>query len=108
VSVRKPYQPHRQRTFRLSTDPFSVEKVRDIVGLYLDPPDKALVLCVDEKSQVQALDRTQPMLPIGLGYVEGSLTTMSGTEPQPFLLPWTLPPVRFGPDVIADIAIRNT
>ena len=64
-------QPHRQRTFKLSTDPFFVEKVRDIVGLYLNPPDKALVLCVDEKSQMQALDRTQPMLPLGLGYVEG-------------------------------------
>jgi len=64
-------QPHRQRHFKLSTDPFFVEKVRDIVGLYLHPPDKALVLCVDEKSQIQALDRTQPMLPMGLGYVEG-------------------------------------
>jgi putative transposase len=55
----------------LSTDPFFVEKVRDIVGLYLNPPDKAVVLCVDEKSQIQALNRTQPILPIGLGYVEG-------------------------------------
>ena len=64
-------QPHRQRHFKLSTDPFFVEKVRDIVGLYLNPPDKAMVLCVDEKSQVQALDRTQPLLPMGLGYVEG-------------------------------------
>jgi putative transposase len=64
-------QPHRQRHFQLSPDPFFVEKVRDIVGLYLNPPDKALVLCVDEKSQIQALERTQPMLPIGLGYVEG-------------------------------------
>jgi len=64
-------QPHRQRTFKLSTDPFFVEKVRDIVGLYLNPPDKALVLCVDEKTQVQALNRTQPVLPMGLGYVEG-------------------------------------
>jgi transposase len=64
-------QPHRQRHFKLSSDPFFVEKVRDIVGLYLNPPDKALVLCVDEKSQIQALDRTQPMLPMGLGYVEG-------------------------------------
>jgi putative transposase len=60
-------QPHRSRSFKLSTDPFFVEKLRDIVGLYLDPPDKALVLCVDEKSQVQALERTQPMLPMGLG-----------------------------------------
>jgi putative transposase len=64
-------QPHRQKHFQLSTDPFFVEKVRDIVGLYLNPPDKALVLCVDEKSQVQALERTQPVLPMGLGYVEG-------------------------------------
>jgi len=64
-------QPHRQSHFKLSTDPFFVEKVRDIVGLYLNPPDKAMVLCVDEKSQIQALDRTQPLLPMGLGYVEG-------------------------------------
>ena len=64
-------QPHRQRHFKLSTDPFFIEKVRDIVGLYLNPPDKAMVLCVDEKSQIQALDRTQPLLPMGLGYVEG-------------------------------------
>lgn len=64
-------QPHRSKSFKLSTDPFFVEKVRDIVGLYLNPPDHALVLCVDEKSQVQALARTQPVLPMGLGYVEG-------------------------------------
>jgi len=64
-------QPHRQRSFKLSTDPFFVEKVRDIVGLYLNPPQNAMVLCVDEKSQCQALERTQPMLPMGLGYVEG-------------------------------------
>ena len=64
-------QPARQSHFKLSTDPFFVEKVRDIVGLYLSPPENAVVLCVDEKSQIQALDRTQPMLPMGLGYVEG-------------------------------------
>lgn len=64
-------QPHRQKHFKLSSDPFFIEKVRDIVGLYLNPPDLAMVLCVDEKSQIQALDRTQPMLPLGLGYVEG-------------------------------------
>jgi putative transposase len=64
-------QPHRQKHFKISTDPFFVEKVRDIVGLYLNPPDHAMVLCVDEKSQIQALDRTQPLLPLGLGYVEG-------------------------------------
>jgi transposase len=63
-------QPHRTETFKLSTDPQFVEKVRDIVGLYLDPPDKALVICVDEKSQIQALDRTQPLLPMRPGQVE--------------------------------------
>jgi len=64
-------KPHRQEHFKLSTDPFFVDKVRDIVGLYLNPPDHALVLCVDEKSQIQALERTQPLLPLGLGYLEG-------------------------------------
>jgi putative transposase len=64
-------RPHRHRAFKLSNDPFFVEKVRDIVGLYLNPPQNALVLCVDEKSQCQALERTQPVLPMGLGYVEG-------------------------------------
>jgi putative transposase len=64
-------QPHRTRSFKLSTDPFFVDKLRDVVGLYLNPPDNALVVCVDEKSQCQALERTQPMLPMGLGYVEG-------------------------------------
>ena len=64
-------QPHRSKAFKLSNDPFFVDKVRDIAGLYLNPPDKALVLCVDEKSQIQALERTQPVLPMGLGYLEG-------------------------------------
>jgi putative transposase len=64
-------KPHRQDSFKLSTDPFFIEKLRDIVGLYLNPPENALVLCVDEKSQCQALERSQPMLPLGLGYVEG-------------------------------------
>ena len=63
-------QPHRTETFKLSKDPLFIEKVRDIVGLYLNPPDRALVLCVDEKSQIQALDRTQPLLPMRPGQVE--------------------------------------
>jgi transposase len=63
-------QPHRVETFKLSGDPLFVEKVRDIVGLYLSPPERAVVLCVDEKSQVQALDRTQPLLPLRPGQVE--------------------------------------
>ena len=64
-------KPHLSDTFKLSSDPFFIEKVRDVTGLYLNPPDNAMVLCVDEKSQIQALDRTQPTLPLGLGYVEG-------------------------------------
>lgn len=63
-------QPHRSETFKLSRDPLFVEKVRDIVGLYLDPPDRALVLSVDEKSQIQALDRTAPILPMTFGSPE--------------------------------------
>ena len=63
-------QPHRSETFKLSSDPLFVDKVRDIVGLYLSPPDRALVLCVDEKSQIQALDRTQPVLPMLPGMPE--------------------------------------
>jgi transposase len=63
-------QPHRSETFKLSSDPLFIEKVRDIVGLYLNPPTKAMVLCVDEKSQIQALDRTQPLLPLAPGIAE--------------------------------------
>jgi transposase len=63
-------QPHRTESFKLSKDPLFVDKVRDIVGLYVDPPDKAVVLCVDEKSQIQALDRSQPLLPMRPGQVE--------------------------------------
>jgi transposase len=63
-------QPHRVESFKFSTDPEFVSKVRDIVGLYLNPPDKALVLSVDEKSQIQALDRTQPILPLRPGLPE--------------------------------------
>ena len=77
-------QPHRTRTFKLSTDKQFVEKLSDVVGLYLNPPDKALVLCVDEKSQIQALDRTQPGLPMKPGrcgtmthdYVRNGTTTL--------------------------------
>ena len=63
-------QPHRTETFKLSKDPLFIDKVRDIVGLYLNPPDKALVLCVDEKAQIQALDRSQPLLPMRPGQIE--------------------------------------
>lgn len=63
-------QPHRYETFKLSTDPLFVDKVQDIVGLYLAPPNRAIVLCVDEKSQIQALDREQPVLPMAPGVAE--------------------------------------
>lgn len=63
-------QPHRTETFKLSTDPLFIDKVRDVVGLYLDPPERALVLCVDEKTQVQALDRTAPLLQLQPGQPE--------------------------------------
>ncbi|ASY61016.1 Mobile element protein (plasmid) [Sinorhizobium sp. CCBAU 05631] len=63
-------QPHRAESFKLSSDALFVEKVRDIVGLYLNPPERALVLCVDEKSQIQALDRSQPVLPMRPGQIE--------------------------------------
>ncbi len=68
-------KPHRTRTFTLSTDVFFVEKVRDIVGLYMSPPDHAVVLCLDEKSQVQALERTQPLLPLVFGQSERATAT---------------------------------
>lgn len=63
-------QPHRSETFKLSTDPLFIDKVRDVVGLYLNPPERALVLCVGEKSQIQALDRSQPVLPMRPGQIE--------------------------------------
>ncbi|MFI1414961.1 IS630 family transposase [Streptomyces sp. NPDC020707] len=77
-------QPHRTETFKLSTDPYFIDKVHDVVGLYLDPPERALVFCVDEKSQIQALNRTQPVLPMMPGlpqrvthdYVRAGTTTL--------------------------------
>ena len=63
-------QPHRTDTFKLSPDPLLIDKVRDIVGLYMNPPDHALVLCVDEKTQIQALERSQPLLPMRPGQLE--------------------------------------
>lgn len=63
-------QPHRSETFKLSPDPLMIEKIRDIVGLYMNPPEHAVVFCVDEKSQIQALDRTQPLLPMRPGQNE--------------------------------------
>ena len=72
-------KPHRAETFKLSTGPLFVDKVFDVVGLYLDPPEAAVVLCVDEKSQVQALARSQPAFPMMPGMPSGALMTTSGT-----------------------------
>ena len=80
-------QPHRSETFKLSRDPLFVEKVRDIVGLYLHPPDRALVLCVDEKAQIQALNRTQPLLPINGPGRAPHTRLSSATEPRRCLQP---------------------
>jgi transposase len=66
---RNDLKPHRIRTFKVSKDPMFEEKFWDVIGLYLDPPEKALVLCCDEKSQCQALERTQPCLPLGIGNI---------------------------------------
>src|SRR5206468_3619405 len=96
-------QPHRTETFKLSKDPLLINKVRDIVGLYMNPPDHALVFCVDEKSQIQALDRTQPLLPMRPGQVERrthdykrhgttSLSCRAGIEDQPRDRPTPPPP----------------
>ena len=71
-------QPHRSQTFKLSNDPLFVDKVRDIVGLYLSPPNRALVLSIDEKSQIQALDREQPVLPMMPAYPNVARTAMCG------------------------------
>jgi transposase len=76
-------KPHRTETFKLSTDPLLVEKVVDIVGLYHDPPEKAVVLCTDEKPQIQALDRSQPVLPMMPACPSAAPTTTPGTAPPP-------------------------
>jgi transposase len=87
-------QPHRLETFKLSTDPDFVAKVRDVVGLYVSPPEHAIVLCVDEKSQIQALDRTQPLLPCGPARRRAAATTTSATARPRCSPPSTSPPAR--------------
>ncbi len=85
-------QPHRTETFKLSADPFCIEKVRDLVGLYLNPPDRALVLCVDEKSQIQALDRTRPLFPCAWDRWNGAPMITCATAPRRCSPPWTPEP----------------
>jgi transposase len=87
-------KPHLVDTFKLSTDPQFVDKVRDVVGLYLNPPQAALVLCVDEKTQVQALERTAPILPLLPGTRSGPPTTTPATAPPTSTPPWRWPAAR--------------
>ena len=88
-------KPHRQKTFKLSRDAKFVEKLLDVVGIYLNPPQHAIVLCVDEKTQIQALDRTQPCLPLKKGRSgTPGRTTTSDTEQRPCLLRSMQPAVR--------------
>jgi putative transposase len=101
-------QPHRSKSFKLSTDPLFVEKVKDIVGLYLNPPDHAVVLCVDEKSQIQALERTQPILPLGLGYIEGITHDYVRHGTTTLLPPSTSPMAGCSPNVTGGTGTRNS
>jgi transposase len=75
-------QPHRQDSWKLSKDPLFIEKVRDVVGLYLDPPERAVVLCVDEKSQIQALDRTAPVFPMLPGVPARAKDQLQACKPK--------------------------
>ena len=95
-------------TFKFSTDPELEAKVRDVVGLYLNPPDKAIVLCIDEKSQVQALDRTAPMLPLRPGMPEKRPTTTSGTAPPPCSPRWRSRPGRSPTPATPGTATRSS
>ena len=96
-------QPHRTETFKLSNDPLFVEKVRDIVGLYLSPPERAVALSVDETSQIQVLDRSQPLLPMRPGQVERRSHDIPATAQRPSSLPLTSPPARLSVVAIRDI-----
>ena len=87
-------QPHRQETWKLSKDPLFIDKVRDVVGLYLNPPERAVVLCVDEKTQIQALDRTAPILPMLPGTPSARPTTTSARAPRASTPRWTSRPAR--------------
>ena len=87
-------QPHRSENFKLSRDPLFIDKVRDIVGLYLNPPERALVLCVDEKSQIQALERTAPLLPMRPGQAERRAHDYLRHGTTTLLLRWTLKPAK--------------
>jgi transposase len=100
-------KPHRVDTFKISNDPQFTEKLVDVVGLYLDPPDKAIVLCMDEKSSIQALDRTQASLPLVPGRAATMTQTTSATAPPPCSRRWTCSPARSSGSASPDTATRS-
>ncbi len=101
-------KPHLAESFKLSPDPQFIDKVRDIVGLYLNPPDAAVVLCVDEKSQIQALDRTGPILPLLPGTPERRTHDYRRTAPRTSMPPSTSPPARSSPTSRPAIVPRSS
>ena len=101
-------KPDRVDFFKLSADPMFVEKVRDIVGLYLNPPEKAIVLCVDEKSQTQALERSQPILPLRPGLPERQTHDYVRHGTLSCLPPTMRLPGEFWADATSAIATRNS
>ena len=101
-------KPHRVKSFKLSRDPHFLEKLTDVVGLYLNPPDQAIVLCVDEKSQIQALDRTQPGLPLKKGRVGTMRTTTSAMALRAYSLRSSFCRAKSSVNATAVIVTRNS
>jgi hypothetical protein len=101
-------QPHRIENFKFSKDPLFVEKVRDIVGLYMNPPHHAMVLCVEEKSQVQALNRTQPILPLAPGVPARQSHDYQRHGSPRYLQPWMWPAESPSATATGDTNTRNS
>lgn len=101
-------KPHRAEGFQLSSDPLLIDKVRDIIGLYLDPPHHPLVLCVDEKSQIQALSRTQPVLPMRARQLERRTQDYQRHGVTSHLRPWISPLATSSASAIAVIVPSNS
>jgi DNA-binding CsgD family transcriptional regulator len=101
-------KPWRTETFKFSTDPQLEAKVRDVVGLYLDPPERAIVVCVDEKAQIQALSRTAPNLPLGPGSPERRTHDMCGMGQPPCSRRWRWPPARWSTSASSSTATPSS
>ena len=101
-------KPHLHKNFKRSGDAKFLEKLTDVVGLYLNPPEKALVLCVDEKSPIQALDRTQPGLPLKKGRCGTMRMTTSAMARRHCLLPWRLLKERSSDNALLDTVTRSS